>query len=222
MTYLRKRPRQRRAQATFEAIIEASARILVELGPERLTTNAIATRAGVSVGSLYQYFPNRDAIVRALLERELTRAESLRPALIDEEARPLRERVRAIIDWHFDLHAADPALANSVRSLVQATLPGDEIRRLSRLRTMRVTRTVASLGVAAANVEAAAFIVDTCLDALSDGVTVRRPAWLRSAAFREQVAILVGSYLERAGASLEGRIPVGQGSGRRRRRKQPA
>ena len=62
----RKRPRQRSAQATFDAIIVACAQLLGQSGYETLTTNAIAERAGVSVGTLYEYFPNRESIVAAL------------------------------------------------------------------------------------------------------------------------------------------------------------
>lgn len=67
---VRKRPVQRRSAATVEAILEAAARILESDGLAGYTTNAIAGRAGVSVGSLYQYFPNRDALTAALIERE--------------------------------------------------------------------------------------------------------------------------------------------------------
>ncbi|PCE27491.1 TetR family transcriptional regulator [Paraburkholderia acidicola] len=66
----RKAPLQRRATATVDAIVEAAARILETLGPDGYTTNAVAERAGVSIGSLYQYFPNRDALTVALIERE--------------------------------------------------------------------------------------------------------------------------------------------------------
>ncbi len=66
----RKTASQTRAAKTVEAIIEAAARILETLGLEGYTTNAIARRAGVSIGSLYQYFPNKTAITRALIERE--------------------------------------------------------------------------------------------------------------------------------------------------------
>jgi len=66
----RKRPVQRRSAATVDAILEAAARILESAGLAGYTTNAIAARAGVSVGSLYQYFPNRDALTAALIERE--------------------------------------------------------------------------------------------------------------------------------------------------------
>jgi AcrR family transcriptional regulator len=66
----RKTATQTRATKTVEAIIEAAARILETAGLEGYTTNAVAERAGVSIGSLYQYFPNKDAITLALIARE--------------------------------------------------------------------------------------------------------------------------------------------------------
>ncbi|RZL28974.1 MAG: TetR/AcrR family transcriptional regulator [Sphingomonas sp.] len=72
----RKSARQARSAATIEVIVEAAARILETAGLAGYTTNAIAERAGVSVGSLYQYFPNKDAITRALIRRELEMLEA--------------------------------------------------------------------------------------------------------------------------------------------------
>jgi AcrR family transcriptional regulator len=66
----RKNPTQERSADTVEAILEAAARILEDEGFEGYNTNAVASRAGVSIGSLYQYFPNKDAITRSLLQRE--------------------------------------------------------------------------------------------------------------------------------------------------------
>ena len=66
----RKTPTQRRSAETVDAIIEAAARILEQQGFEGYTTNAVAQRAGVSIGSLYQYFPGKDALTSALIERE--------------------------------------------------------------------------------------------------------------------------------------------------------
>ncbi|MBW2426611.1 MAG: TetR/AcrR family transcriptional regulator [Deltaproteobacteria bacterium] len=67
----RRRPRQDRSKATVDAIIEACVRILDQQGPDALTTNRIAEVAGVAKGSLYQYFPNKEAIVSAVFERIL-------------------------------------------------------------------------------------------------------------------------------------------------------
>jgi AcrR family transcriptional regulator len=68
---LRKTPGQSRSIETVNVILEAAARILEERGLAGYTTNAIAERAGVSIGSLYQYFPNKDALTVALIDREI-------------------------------------------------------------------------------------------------------------------------------------------------------
>jgi AcrR family transcriptional regulator len=68
----RKSPKQARSQATVEAIVEAAARILEQRGHEGFSTNAVAELAGVSIGSLYQYFPRKDALIGALIVRETT------------------------------------------------------------------------------------------------------------------------------------------------------
>ncbi len=81
---MRKNPRQARATATIEAIIEAAAQILRKEGEEALTTAKIAERAGVSIGSIYQYFPNKDAILLALIRKE-------REAIAAEVARRIAE-----------------------------------------------------------------------------------------------------------------------------------
>src|SRR4051812_23296526 len=66
----RRLPKQRRSQATADAIVEAAARVFAEHGLEKSTTARIAEVAGVSVGSMYQYFPSKDALITALFERE--------------------------------------------------------------------------------------------------------------------------------------------------------
>ena len=66
---MRKEPRQERSRDTVEAIVEASARILGRRGWAGLTTNGVAEAAGVSIGSLYQYFPNKLALVEAVRRR---------------------------------------------------------------------------------------------------------------------------------------------------------
>ncbi|MTV41302.1 TetR/AcrR family transcriptional regulator [Duganella radicis] len=67
---IRKAPRQRRSAHTVEAILEAAALVLEEDGLEGFNTNAVARRAGASIGTLYQYFPGKDALTLALLQRE--------------------------------------------------------------------------------------------------------------------------------------------------------
>jgi len=68
---LRKKPQQRRSQATIDTIFEATIQVLLASGFDRLTTIQIADRAGVSVGSLYQYFPNKRALLSAMVKRHV-------------------------------------------------------------------------------------------------------------------------------------------------------
>jgi AcrR family transcriptional regulator len=93
----RKQATQARAARTVEAILEAAARILEDRGLEGYTTNAIAGRAGVSIGSLYQYFPNKDAITLALIARETAELlAELRAAAAEPDWREgLKAMVRA-------------------------------------------------------------------------------------------------------------------------------
>lgn len=198
MTYLRKHPRQSRSRATFEAILEATARILVEDGMEAASTNRIAARAGVSIGSLYQYFSDRESIVRALLEQQFVRAEALRPAQIDDAEAPRAERLRAIVDWHVGLHASDPRLIRVLGAFAAKILPREEMQRFERLRHERTLRTVASMAPSAAvDLEVAVFVVETCLDALCDRILEEKPEWLREERLRRELTALLDAYLAR-------------------------
>lgn len=162
-----------------------------------MTTNAIAVRAGVSIGSLYQYFPNKQAIVRALVEREFARAEAARPRAIDESDAKA-EIVRAVVDWHFDIRGNDPALAANLGAIAADVLPIAERQKIAALRRQRVDRTVSRLlggGVSGTRAQAA-FIVDVCLNALADEALKRRPQLLKSPAFRAEVAGLLLGYVQ--------------------------
>jgi AcrR family transcriptional regulator len=123
----RKTPRQRRAIETHAAILTAAAHILVERGVSGFTTNHVARRAGVPIGSIYQYFPNKEAILLALLHRQLERARATRPALLDAGPElPLRDRLAATIRWHFALVREDPALAARLDEARQEILTPQE------------------------------------------------------------------------------------------------
>ncbi|CAD6511841.1 TetR/AcrR family transcriptional regulator [Paraburkholderia metrosideri] len=95
----RKSPVQRRSAQTVEAILEAAARILEAHGLNGYTTNAVAERAGVSIGSLYQYFPNRDALTVALIERETAQlmADVEAAALLDGSHDSVQAMVQASV-----------------------------------------------------------------------------------------------------------------------------
>jgi AcrR family transcriptional regulator len=107
----RKGPSQRRSRLTVDALIEATARILIKEGYDRASTNKIATKAGVSIGSLYQYFPSKEALVAAVIERharELSQVVS--NAVLKVGARPIEIGVRELVAAAIDAHRVNPKL----------------------------------------------------------------------------------------------------------------
>jgi len=107
----RKRPTQRRSQQTVAAILEATARILIDDGYDQLNTNRVAEVAGVSIGSLYQYFPNKQALVLALAESHLGREiERLAGMTVELQGLPLPEATRKCIRALFGAFTVDVEL----------------------------------------------------------------------------------------------------------------
>lgn len=93
-----RQPRQERARLKVALILEAAIRLLEKGGPDQLTTNAVAQTAGVSIGTLYQYFPNKRAILDALVEREMDGiAQRVTDILQDDDPADPRERIGRII-----------------------------------------------------------------------------------------------------------------------------
>lgn len=108
----RRKPSQRRSQVTVTAILDAAARVFEERGFDAGTTNHVAELAGVSIGSLYEYFPNKDAMVVALVERELERERAKLLAILTPAATPtaLAAQLRVFAETLVELHARRPAL----------------------------------------------------------------------------------------------------------------
>lgn len=106
----RKRPRQSRSRVTVDAIVEAAARIFDAEGFEATTTNRVAEVAGVSVGTLYQYFPNKDALLTALHERHAAEVACELRATLARPCAPLREELADLSTRLVRLHARSPRL----------------------------------------------------------------------------------------------------------------
>lgn len=107
----RKNALQARSRATVDALVEATARILVRDGFEKASTNRIAEIAGVSVGSLYQYFPSKEALVAAVIDRHNEEIMGLvRTALAEVADLPIDKAVRKLVTVAIEAHRIDPKL----------------------------------------------------------------------------------------------------------------
>ncbi|HEY1742097.1 MAG TPA: TetR/AcrR family transcriptional regulator [Granulicella sp.] len=95
----RKSPVQARSAASVDAILEATIQVLLSIGKEQLTTTKVAARAGVSVGTLYQYFPNKSSLLQAALRRHLTEVgDAVERVCKEQKGRTSRQMVTALIN----------------------------------------------------------------------------------------------------------------------------
>ncbi|MEY9397786.1 AcrR family transcriptional regulator [Bradyrhizobium japonicum] len=107
----RKNASQQRSRATVDALVEATARILVREGFEKTSTNRIAEIAGVSVGSLYQYFPSKEALVVAVIDRHNDEIMKIvRAAFVEVADMPIERAVRRLVTVAIEAHHIDPDL----------------------------------------------------------------------------------------------------------------
>jgi AcrR family transcriptional regulator len=198
----RKQPRQARSRDTVHAVLRAAAQVFSARGYAATTTNHIAARAGVSIGSLYEYFPNKDAILMALLEEHLAEGTVILGQVwagIDT-CRDMHEVVRRFARAMFDLHARDRALH---RLLVEeAPLP-----RRARQQIFAMERE------AAAQVEAylrahpdlsrrdpalAALVVVQCIEGMTHKLVVHGTGDAATEPYVEELVALITSYLATA------------------------
>jgi AcrR family transcriptional regulator len=111
----RKQPRQARALATVNTIFEATIQVLVSDGPRRLTTTRVADRAGVSVGSMYQYFPHKQALFYALNERYLvTLAERIEAACAAQHGAAIAQMVDALVTTYWIAKTERPEVTRAL------------------------------------------------------------------------------------------------------------
>lgn len=189
----RRRPAQRRSQETVEVILRATAHILSRDGIEALTTNRVAERAGVSIGSLYQYFPDKDALVAEIRRRYEDAFRDRMVALTrDLHGRPLPAAIAQCVRELIAIHADDPRLHNAVSA---AGIDAGERRLLHQLATTWLEARRAD--VRRPNHVLAAAVALDAAESLIHGVALRDPERLADDAFAAEVTDLLVRYLVR-------------------------
>lgn len=195
----RKAAKQERAQLTVEAILEAAAQVFERHGYAHATTNRIAERAGVSIGSLYQYFPNKDAILVALAQRHLAEGMAVMwpqvQRLSGEES--WEEVLPGIVEAMVRMHAVAPMLH---RCLFEETrLPKavrDELEALEdALVEVTATAIAADPSIARGDVQLAAAIVVNAIEGLTHRLVLRPQAGADRERVAREITTLVRAYL---------------------------
>ena len=196
----RKQASQARSAATVSAIMRATARILVKRGYLATTTNHIAGAAGVSVGSLYQYFPNKEAIVAALLDEHLERTqEFLRAGTANALDQPLEDAARALIEGLIAAHRVDPDLHRVFVEELPRIATFERIHQLEQ-ETLALVRAYIEVRLPELakkrKVDVVAFVIVHAVEAVTHGAVLFRRDLLEDPAFVDEVARLVVRYAE--------------------------
>jgi AcrR family transcriptional regulator len=197
-TVPRKQATQARAQATVDVILKATARILVRDGYDRASTNKIAVAAGVSIGSLYQYFPSKEALVAALVDRhigemvELVRREI--PILI---ALPLRQAIERAVRMMVAAHSVDPKLHKVLVEQVPRIGRLEHVEHVERemIGLARVYLEAKREEISVTNLDLSAYIVVGMIESLTHAAVLTRPELLGEP-FISEVTRAVVNYLE--------------------------
>jgi AcrR family transcriptional regulator len=194
----RKRPVQSRSQATVDAILDAAARILVRDGYGAFTTNRVAAIAGVSIGSLYQYFPKKEALLAELKDRHVRALElGFEATLARVGEAPLADLVAAVVAANAEAHLLDPELHRVLSTEVPHLGASDaagafERRTVARVRALFETR---RSELAVRDLDLAVYLVVRTVEATIHEAVVDRPDDLASGAVTREVTRLLLGYL---------------------------
>jgi AcrR family transcriptional regulator len=194
----RRRPRQLRARQTVEAILDAVVRLLTREGVAAVTTNRIAEIAGVSIGSVYQYFPNKHAIFVALHRRHIDEVDRvIETTLVEHVGSPLKVLVSALMDAMIDLHSANPELYELLQGQVPDRADGTKAFpiRLHGAFLLAIGRRAGETK-REVNWNKFAFVLAHLIESLAHGVVLRRPPGVSFKDARNESIRALCSYLE--------------------------
>jgi AcrR family transcriptional regulator len=194
----RKTPEQDRSRATVEAIVDAAAHILVKHGYDAFTTNRVAEGAGVSIGSLYQYFPNKDALLSELMRRHVADIErGVEEMAAHAMTAPLAEVIRAGIQQNVQSHLIDPELHRVLSEEVPRLGSLDwkvafTERMEARVRAMLEARRAE---IVVGDIDLAVYVVTRTVEAVVHNAVGQQPRALTSGALAEELTRMLIGYL---------------------------
>jgi len=185
-----------------DAILKATVQVLLRVGKERLTTTRVAERAGVSVGTLYQYFPNKRALLQAALRRNLEDVgDAVELACKEQEGKTLREMATAVVTSFIDAKMRDPRASIALYS-VSSDVDGARI-----VQQMKIRHSQAIVRMLATSSEPLATDPQLVADMLQGTVGGVIRAILESSApekqldvLREELIVVACAYLDACSA----------------------
>ena len=194
----RNRPHQARSRATVEVILDATVRIFENEGAEAATTSRIAEVAGVSVGTLYQYFGSRDAVLDALQDREFERATTMmQNVLANPDGASHRTIARSVVEGLLGLYRAAPALHRVLAVEGLRVTPAERVQAFDAriVGAIKVFLVNASPSIRRSDVDAAAFVAYQSVRAAMLAYLIEQPPGVSERALVDELTDLVVRYL---------------------------
>jgi AcrR family transcriptional regulator len=194
----RKLPKQSRSRVTVEAILEATTHILVEEGYDKANTNRIAERAGISIGSLYQYFPNKEALMTALMEQHAQEMVELVEAKLDQLFdSPLEIAIPEIITAVVASHAINPRLHQVLSDEIPRSERSPQMQKADERITILLRAYLErwSNRIQPQNLDLTVFILSRTVDSLCHSAVIEYPNFVRDSQFEAEVSNLLLAYL---------------------------
>lgn len=192
----RKHPKQERSQVTVEAILTATAHILAESGAEKFTTNRVAELAGVSIGSLYQYFPNKKALLFALAQQQAEQMLQLaQHHLTEVEHLTIPEVIQQIVRAAIAAHSVNPRLHQVLHEQISRdeVMPaGAEAQMENSLRSFLAQRRDQ---IQPKNLDLTVFIVSCTIESVIQRALLDRTQGLESGELEAEITRLISGYL---------------------------
>ena len=192
----RKSPVQARSTASVDAILKATIQVLLKVGKERLTTTLVAARAGVSVGTLYQYFPNKSALLKAVLKRHMTQVvEAVERTGRAQQGRPTQEMVAALVSAFLEAKMQEVKTSVALYS-VSSDVDGAKVVRETAMDMNRAI--VAMLETAPeriADVELVASVLQGAMAGVSRRLLESEEPERQFEAMRAELVVLARSYV---------------------------
>ncbi len=192
----RKKAKQERAKRTVDAILTAAARILKRDGLANFTTNHIAQESNLSVGSVYQYFPNKQSILVSLMSAHLDQAMAARPVELDTDV-SLYKHIEAAVKWHLEIRREDPLLFQRLFEIQQEVLTRAERSSFEQFHQDSVLRGLErhKSEIRVKDLKLASLVVSHFILAATQSATANDPALATNAAYETEIVSGLMAYL---------------------------
>jgi AcrR family transcriptional regulator len=198
----RKTPVQARSAASVEAILEATIQVLLSVGKESLTTTKVAARAGVSVGTLYQYFPNKGALLQAALVQHLDAVIAATERVCREQrGQPLRVMTEALVNAFLAAKMRDVKTSVALYA-VSSDVDGVKIVKQKGVHSNKaiVAMLVSSCEALTREPQMVAMMIQSAMAGVSRRLLESTSPEKQFETMREELLFLVGAYVEACSA----------------------